>query len=156
MPRYFYPRPPRGGRPNTAKKTKKINVFLSTPSSRRATRHWHIGHKRTRQFLSTPSSRRATRGGAPQALPLLLFLSTPSSRRATPGAGAAAATWGPISIHALLAEGDQGRPHCCAAARISIHALLAEGDAACVRRGRRPSGFLSTPSSRRATQGLVC
>ena len=33
-----------------------------------------------------------------------------------------------ISIHALLAEGDQGRAGCRAAASISIHALLAEGD----------------------------
>ena len=34
---YFYPRPPRGGRPATALHRGKAAVFLSTPSARRAT-----------------------------------------------------------------------------------------------------------------------
>ena len=35
---YFYPRPPRGGRPGQGLDlTVKINLFLSTPSARRAT-----------------------------------------------------------------------------------------------------------------------
>ena len=34
---YFYPRPPRGGRQSAQKKISGLNVFLSTPSARRAT-----------------------------------------------------------------------------------------------------------------------
>ena len=33
----FYPRPPRGGRPQTRKKAGQQVIFLSTPSARRAT-----------------------------------------------------------------------------------------------------------------------
>ena len=102
---YFYPRPPRGGRPSGFSRTLSLSRFLSTPSARRATserRHWHIGQS---LFLSTPSARRATtgrhpvqhrdrhfyprppRGGRPchqcHLLLYFLFLSTPSARRAT-------------------------------------------------------------------------
>ena len=35
---YFYPRPPRGGRPSVKKGADKIIQFLSTPSVRRATK----------------------------------------------------------------------------------------------------------------------
>ena len=38
---YFYPRPPRGGRPYNAQNTPAARLFLSTPSARRATR-WKI------------------------------------------------------------------------------------------------------------------
>ena len=34
---YFYPRPPRGGRPDLLLTDPPYNVFLSTPSARRAT-----------------------------------------------------------------------------------------------------------------------
>ena len=34
---YFYPRPPRGGRPNSEVGMGSVSVFLSTPSARRAT-----------------------------------------------------------------------------------------------------------------------
>ena len=34
---YFYPRPPRGGRPFASTASVKVSVFLSTPSARRAT-----------------------------------------------------------------------------------------------------------------------
>ena len=104
-PKNFYPRPPRGGRPAAESLAALTDVFLSTPSARRATiprPHllcWHhdfyprpprggrltvrsIAPGRS-QFLSTPSARRAT---AALALPRRLvrvFLSTPSARRAT-------------------------------------------------------------------------
>ena len=35
---YFYPRPPRGGRRNTSYQRAMADIFLSTPSARRATR----------------------------------------------------------------------------------------------------------------------
>ncbi len=57
--RYFYPRPPRGGRPSAAGQHAEPDRFLSTPSARRATPRpqkwpWY------KKFLSTPSARRAT------------------------------------------------------------------------------------------------
>ena len=100
----FYPRPPRGGRPQNSTTTTATSKFLSTPSARRATGCAFSGHRsgtisihalreegdenvpdflfEVLGFLSTPSARRAThedhRGDCVQ-----LFLSTPSARRAT-------------------------------------------------------------------------
>ena len=126
LSRNFYPRPPRGGRPN----------------------RWFIGYRYTR-FLSTPSARRATTQVIGTCLGMI-FLSTPSARRATCPA-ALPQHHLPISIHALREEGDMlsrvswqcqenfyprpprgGRP-CGAGA--TLLAFL----------------FLSTPSARRAT-----
>ena len=56
-----------------------------------------------------------------------------------------------ISIHALREEGDRVYAHGLGNKFISIHALREEGDANVLRRGTRPTGFLSTPSARRAT-----
>ena len=102
---YFYPRPPRGGRRPNRKQEEREEIFLSTPSARRATetasnglnsnRHFyprpprggrHPGRHGVAhgvKFLSTPSARRATSSRTrPAALPTT-FLSTPSARRAT-------------------------------------------------------------------------
>ena len=105
MPYYFYPRPPRGGRPRAfvpasttkiflstpsarratvavAQQRGYILLFLSTPSARRATRHWHIGHRRQRHFYPRPP--RGGRLWEPDRKSLVkTFLSTPSARRAT-------------------------------------------------------------------------
>ena len=59
---YFYPRPPRGGRLALGSTLALDNVFLSTPSARRATGSYREGDTNITQFLSTPSARRATRG----------------------------------------------------------------------------------------------
>ena len=81
---YFYPRPPRGGRPPLPPERARIQRisihalreegdssccarssrggrFLSTPSARRATTFFRVSPMPTR-FLSTPSARRATDG----------------------------------------------------------------------------------------------
>ena len=55
----FYPRPPRGGRRNTAYQRGMTDIFLSTPSARRATSRY-TGMRSPVLFLSTPSARRAT------------------------------------------------------------------------------------------------
>ena len=112
-------------------------LFLSTPSARRATicifessrrrsisihalreegdpRH-HLQRTSWALFLSTPSARRATQQAAGNQ-PIERFLSTPSARRAT----------------------DQGRGHILALL-ISIHALREEGDRA-LTSSRNPSG----------------
>ena len=168
---YFYPRPPRGGRPSTLWSSSCSRYFYPRPPR---------GGRRSAHAKPSPSS---------------LFLSTPSARRAT-GHHPRLRSGGQISIHALREEGDKadlqtdkagghfyprpprgGRPppikKCDVGIRISIHALREEGDAFPAggrplendfyprppRGGRRSSyrsygtawQFLSTPSARRAT-----
>ena len=125
-------------------------------------------------FLSTPSTRRATTQNATVFL-LIQFLSTPSARRATTTTGYTS-TPGKISIHALREEGDAkvqvrsgdksvflSTPSArrattvtdAAAARvwvISIHALREEGDDLLLPLAEGFPTFLSTPSARRATR----
>ena len=55
----FYPRPPRGGRPNAFSSASHHGSFLSTPSARRATKKLLMAQG-VCAFLSTPSARRAT------------------------------------------------------------------------------------------------
>ena len=57
---YFYPRPPRGGRPFVDKEFSAVWIFLSTPSARRATTRSGKDASVYNEFLSTPSARRAT------------------------------------------------------------------------------------------------
>ena len=57
--RYFYPRPPRGGRHRGDCVQLEAGIFLSTPSARRATAGGQLLCPAT-EFLSTPSARRAT------------------------------------------------------------------------------------------------
>ena len=57
-----------------------------------------------------------------------------------------------ISIHALREEGDERRQKELRDRGISIHALREEGDLFRRPLGCPQSGFLSTPSARRATQ----
>ena len=77
-------------------------------------------------FLSTPSARRATRGADP-ADRAGIFLSTPSARRATIPLSCGH-TFRRISIHALREEGDFCMVERQRQERISIHALREEGD----------------------------
>mgnify|MGYP006879558635 CR=1 FL=1 len=102
--KYFYPRPPRGGRPFRADFKRPIKLFLSTPSARRAT------NNRLSASVNLKISIHALReeGDDKRSSAARLykeFLSTPSARRAT----------------------VMGWP-CCARSRISIHALREEGD----------------------------
>ena len=85
------------------------------------------------------------------ALEQVEFLSTPSARRATYSMDKNKMSM-MISIHALCEEGDL--LHAVDKLRllvISIHALCEEGDARAASIAVRASGFLSTPSARRAT-----
>ena len=79
---YFYPRPPRGGRPGprcSPRRRPKISIHaLREEGDRRA----ESLNNNYFLFLSTPSARRAT-CGAGATLLAFLFLSTPSARRAT-------------------------------------------------------------------------
>ena len=126
MTKYFYPRPPRGGRPCASWDTVTCFVFLSTPSARRATRHHasvgvslHISIHALREegdsaSCSISSSSlyfypRPPRGGRPPGCPCC----SPCGR---------------ISIHALREEGDRWIWRFISASSISIHALREEGD----------------------------
>ena len=170
--RYFYPRPPRGGRPSAAGQHAEPDRFLSTPSARRATPRpqkwpWY------KKFLSTPSARRATPNLQHLSIGFFEFLSTPSARRATrcchpsglllrhfyprpprggrPALGTLRKPDGTISIHALREEGDHGSLQHDHDEPISIHALREEGDAPLCSGLECLYQFLSTPSARRAT-----
>ena len=124
---YFYPRPPRGGRPKTVRPGGNTNEFLSTPSARRATRQCRPA--RSGKRISIHALREE---GDP------LQNGGPINR-------------GDISIHALREEGDVSLPTISAwltnfyprpprggrrfpvgnqvdYTRISIHALREEGD----------------------------
>ena len=147
--RYFYPRPPRGGRRRKITGWQAHSLFLSTPSARRATRGAAYALRRHQVFLSTPSARRATERALNNHADNQ-FLSTPSARRAT-GSGLSPDPSEVISIHALREEGDAvdfggGKVECDFYPRpprggrqavsiansnlivISIHALREEGD----------------------------
>ena len=145
----FYPRPPRGGRPelrhgcrrgcpisihalreegDIGKKEDELLpvLFLSTPSARRATRRCLSLSNRLSNFYPRPP-----RGGRHESATVTFkakeFLSTPSARRATLG-GNEGHLYHDISIHALREEGDLADATSCKVSCISIHALREEGD----------------------------
>ena len=124
--RDFYPRPPRGGRPSDGLPEYNEDIFLSTPSARRATKKHNS--QLTKMIISIHALReegdwlpsapsplttyfypRPPRGGrqpsTPQPASSDGFLSTPSARRATKGRGVNPLGRS-ISIHALREEGD--------------------------------------------------
>ena len=108
-PRYFYPRPPRGGRhhiQDAPAVSQQISIHaLREEGDNFLLRTWH----KADDFYPRPP-----RGGR-QYIDAHLddevqFLSTPSARRATPKAVKASVTMS-ISIHALREEGDPERLH---------------------------------------------
>ena len=124
---YFYPRPPRGGRPiSRAGQSLQTSHFYPRPP--RGGRPDSPAHQlTTHTFLPTPSARRAT-PKADGSHRSRRFLSTPSARRAT--------------VAYVI---GRGLPD------ISIHALREEGDAQANALALQEMQFLSTPSARRAT-----
>ena len=128
---YFYPRPPRGGRPDpSAGRWRRVHNFYPRPprGGRRSLSLqgalWQIisihalreeGDGSTSGWTSGTTNfyPRPPRGGRPAVYNAMLttckFLSTPSARRAT-HLFADGAQEGVISIHALREEGDAARP----------------------------------------------
>ena len=158
--RYFYPRPPRGGRRRSTARCASQDEFLSTPSARRATHLvsfgflWFLqisihalreegdfssrkGRIDSKAFLSTPSARRATaEPGSFFAWSRYFYPRPPRGGRH----GHVPASRGDdhISIHALREEGDLSCACFLAPGQIiSIHALREEGDACALARLRR-------------------
>ena len=124
----FYPRPPRGGRPDLAPLAMRNSVFLSTPSARRATEGF-VGKIQTRFYFYPRPPRGGRLNGNNPRSNTRAFLSTPSARRAT--------------------GQHRQRLH---VQHISIHALREEGDVRTTSIVRCSLIFLSTPSARRATR----
>ena len=123
---HFYPRPPRGGRPQIARLRSSGSLFLSTPSARRATTGKN--HRHRQEQISIHALREE--GDAVRQcsrVSLRIFLSTPSARRAT-GADVDKGKGLHISIHALREEGDRLSGVPLRTLEISIHALREEGD----------------------------
>ena len=129
-------------------------------------------------FLSTPSARRATRGTSGPMLPfrdfyprpprggrrddiagvghiLVRFLSTPSARRAT-GYSDNACGCEDISIHALREEGDATSSKATTARSTFLSTPSARRATRCpLLPAQHENQFLSTPSARRATLGTA-
>ena len=149
-PMDFYPRPPRGGRRSSLMCISIYNDFYPRPP--RGGRLFEVDELDCNQlFLSTPSARRATGLDRQQMTTAINFYPRPPRGGRLPRhpdhrQGRA------ISIHALREEGDlrvvqtglQG-------VLISIHALREEGDADTTDKSKQRMEFLSTPSARRAT-----
>ena len=104
-PAHFNPRPPHGGRLGKVILSSRLYKFQSTPSSRRATGPVSPFSPRSPYFNPRPPH-----GGRRFRFSNLkdshLFQSTPSSRRATKATPSLLLDI-PISIHALLTEGDR-------------------------------------------------
>ncbi len=148
-PAYFYPRPPRGGRPLSASSLSLTYPFLSTPSARRATGlgyDYYTSHKISIHALREEGDNgddndlrdvphfypRPPRGGRRRTITSGMgaskFLSTPSARRATVFPGARSVPW----LH-FYPRPPRGGRHPLRQTeplllRISIHALREEGD----------------------------
>ena len=104
----FYPRPPRGGRPAPSATTLKFQNFYPRPP--RGGRRVHFDVRDGKKYNFYP---RPPRGGRRyeyyHIVNTQIFLSTPSARRATSSSSSFATVFA-ISIHALREEGDLGKP----------------------------------------------
>ena len=149
--RYFYPRPPRGGRRMWPRqRSRSCRYFYPRPPRGGRLCPWRSFLPSRERFLSTPSARRATRlPRKPSPADCYFYPRPPRGGRLTAAAEVLAAP--AISIHALREEGDKltrasstaksnfyprpprgGRRVVILLAQrvdvISIHALREEGD----------------------------
>ena len=151
--RYFYPRPPRGGRRRAC-----VGVLVRAGISIHALREEGDGCQPAPGHSVRRISIHALREEGDSCrcghtwLSAYFYPRPPRGGRPRRSAGSG---WhSTISIHALREEGD-GRKHKPFAGKgISIHALREEGDPSETERGHTKMIFLSTPSARRATVWL--
>ena len=123
---YFYPRPLRGGRRAKAAIEDADEIFLSTPSARRATHE--LDHGQRAQVISIHAlceegdvDRADVRRGCCYFYPRPL-------RGGRLGVVVVGGIVDNISIHALCEEGDPENVVISKMPEISIHALCEEGD----------------------------
>ena len=123
---YFYPRSPCGKRQNRqARRPQKFNFYPRSPCGKRPRAEHHASSQQ--EFLSTLSLRKATGCFGRLAVDLPYFYPrSPCGKRRWLRCWQLAAR--DISIHALLAESDNGHEQAPYTVVISIHALLAESD----------------------------
>ena len=162
----FYPRPPRGGRRKPGQRKKTREVFLSTPSARRATtsrtvlsrRSWNFYPRpprggrllwpemlQRREVISIHALREEGDGITDQTYDYVeQFLSTPSARRATRTAKMLATASRFLSTPSARRATRLVR-YCCAVLKISIHALREEGDRTPCANRTRPTNFYPCP-----------
>ena len=149
--RYFYPRPPRGGRPAAnLKYYASVKKFLSTPSARRATTPFVPCS--TECYISIHALREeGDTQGSSTFTTQEIFLSTPSARRATGRRGAEQQD--DRYFYPRPPRGGRRSEILTESVTfgISIHALREEGDHSACRYNVFTAVFLSTPSARRAT-----
>ena len=136
LPKYFYPRPPRGGRLLITSSSRWIATFLSTPSARRATLPGVSGQ--AQRGISIHALREEGDTLLSKILPRLsIFLSTPSARRAT-----ILCSWDESLLSDFYPRPPRGGRRWPAhrgrrQIPISIHALREEGDGLDLERGRQ-------------------
>ena len=124
---YFYPRPPRGGRPARFVRGGKTLNFYPRPPRGGRPKLQNVEYQQ--QKISIHALREeGDRDSSARCIPKRRFLSTPSARRAT-----------------------QARQRNGVVRLISIHALREEGDRLTEESTTSEYAFLSTPSARRAT-----
>ena len=104
FPRYFYPRPPRGGRRPSPREPPRAGYFYPRPPRGGRPAHWEQQHYRE-SFLSTPSARRATRERHRAVGTNANFYPRPPRGGRPVGQGSTCPSCA-ISIHALREEGD--------------------------------------------------
>ena len=150
--RYFYPRPPRGGRHEYLGAANITVQFLSTPSARRATDP-RVLLQRARTISIHALREEGDHVAQPSQLANLLFLSTPSARRATQVKQRTPGRDGFLSTPSAR-RATKRQCFLRGQRMISIHALREEGDQQVKQRTPGRDGFLSTPSARRATGRL--
>ena len=124
--------------------------FLSTPSARRATRHERRCHRHLRISIHALREEGDSHG-CRYCFAQKKFLSTPSARRATGRFSPTESTGS--NFYPRPPRGGRPRYFCDGGGhrKISIHALREEGDSSAIHERMVLSGFLSTPSARRAT-----
>ena len=175
--RYFYPRPPRGGRPQApALQCAAVSISIHalreegdlwSPSSSlprwyfyprppRGGRRWRLFGPQHKHPISIHALREEGDCSWKRNIRhIQRFLSTPSARRATPRLYRSTANTGyfyprPPRGGRRIEVGNNFLP-----ILISIHALREEGDAIPVASASGHSTFLSTPSARRATSAFL-
>ena len=145
----FYPRPPRGGRPEAEEYKLERLKFLSTPSARRATPRLRCQNQ-ARAISIHALREEGDRVEYAREVYNCAFLSTPSARRATKELEKHTYIK-TISIHALREEGDSAMP-ARAGSCWNFYPRPPRGGRHCAACARLPLRlFLSTPSARRAT-----
>ena len=172
----FYPRPPRGGRRTQFQNRTDRRTFLSTPSARRATSRGQQARGVTKYFYPRPPRGgrlgvvghgilscdfypRPPRGGRPfdlrDAVNGFVFLSTPSARRATqPSRSQTQRT--SYFYPRPPRGGRRARLRARACMSIYFYPRPPRGGRQQQKQRRLKSEqFLSTPSARRATSGMI-